>query len=59
LDGGYRLWIQPVDATDWLNRPECAADVLSDICRPAIFDPVGQFHDGGFEGEMVFVDLDE
>jgi len=20
VKGGYRLWIQPVDATDWLNR---------------------------------------
>lgn len=42
-----------------VDRPERAAHILGDVCRSALFDPVRQLHDGGFEGELVFVDFEE
>jgi hypothetical protein len=45
--------------SSFLSIVQSTADVLGDIGRSALLAPVGQFHDGGFEGELVFVDLEE
>lgn len=36
-----------------------AADVIGDVGAAVVFDPIGQFHDGGFQGELVFVDFEK
>ncbi|MNO88949.1 hypothetical protein D3C76_804180 [compost metagenome] len=37
---------------------QSAAHVVGDVSRSSLLDPVRQFHDGGFQGELVFVDLE-
>lgn len=34
-------------------------DILGDIRRAALLDPIRQLHDGGLESELIFVDLEE
>ncbi|VVO04122.1 hypothetical protein PS710_02908 [Pseudomonas fluorescens] len=29
-----------------------AANILSDLRRAALLDPISEFHDGGFQGEL-------
>jgi len=36
-----------------------AADVVGDVSRTAGLDPIRKLQDGGFEGELVFVDLEK
>ncbi|MGF7116281.1 hypothetical protein QF017_005805, partial [Pseudomonas laurylsulfatiphila] len=35
------------------------AHVVGDVSRSALLDPIRKLHDGGYESELVFVDLEE
>lgn len=34
-----------------------ATNIIGDVGRSALLNPVRDFQDGGFEGELIFVDL--
>ena len=36
-----------------------AAHVVGNVSRAARLDPIGKLQDGGFQGELVFVDLEQ
>ncbi|MNR61583.1 hypothetical protein D3C85_1833730 [compost metagenome] len=36
-----------------------AADITADLGRSAMLNPKRELHDGGLQGELVFVDLEQ
>ena len=39
MKGRFWLWIQPVDATDWLNRSACEAAITGGFWSSALGEP--------------------
>jgi hypothetical protein len=40
-----------------VHRLEGTTDVFGDVGRAALLNPESQLHDGGFHGELIFVEL--
>jgi hypothetical protein len=45
--------------SSFLSIASMAPHVVGDVSRSALLDPIRQLHDGGFQGELVFVALEE